>query len=159
MLWHTLCPSSIPPYSTGEKVILQSWWKTWMCPYSSFLTTTARKRDRVGGRVTPPSCVSVSHSIISRLLCNRGTDSWEESHGSVVKLTGKSDPLCFSFTVSLTRSLSPLVFTCYQNHVCVCVCCEVLEGHKGHGGAQERRGMKAVTVKGDHAAIKMGDMS
>lgn len=68
--------------------------------------TAARKAVREGWGCDSSPSASVSHSIISRLLCNRGTDSWEESHGSVVKLTGKSDPLCFSFTVSLTLSVS-----------------------------------------------------
>lgn len=36
--------------------------------------------------------------------------------------------------------------------VCVCVCCKVLEGHKGHGGAQERGSMRAVMVKWHHVA-------
>lgn len=48
------------------------------------------------------------------------------------------------------------VFACYQNHVCECarVCCEVLEGHKGHRGAQERANATAATVKRDHGAVR-----
>lgn len=37
--------------------------------------------------------------------------------------------------------------------MCVCVCCEVLEGHKGHGGAQERTSLRAVMVKRHHVAM------
>lgn len=46
--------------------------------------------------------------------------------------------------------------------VCVCVCCEVLEGHKGHGGTQERRGTKAFKVRQDRGATfvtETGDVS
>ena len=35
----------------------------------------------------------------------------------------------------------------------MCVCCEVLEGHKGHRGAQESMVMRVVMVKQDHIAM------
>lgn len=46
--------------------------------------------------------------------------------------------------------------------MCVCVCCEVLEGHKGHGGTRERQGTKALKVRQDSGATfvtETGDVS
>lgn len=151
---HPCAPCSIPPASAEgkrEKVILKLWQpppsknkKPWMYPHSPFLTAVARvgpsKRGRWGGRecgwLHPRASLSLI-PLFPGCCATGGMDSWDESHGSVVKLTGKSDPLCFSFTVSFAHSLSPFISTCYQNHVCVCVCCEVLEGHRGHRGARE----------------------
>lgn len=74
-----------------------------------------------------------------------GTDSWEESHGSVVKLTGNSDPLCFSFTVSLCSLILSIQLS-FLSKPCVWVSVHslVLEGHKG---GLERRSMRTSDAK------------
>ena len=66
-------------------------------------------------------------------------DSWEESHGSVVKLTGRSDPLCFSFTVS-PCSLTLSVRLYLLSKPCVWVCASLLWGLGGTQGPQGSTG-------------------
>ena len=38
-------------------------------------------------------------------------------------------------------------------YVCVCARCKVLEGHKGHRGAQEKMNANAAVEKPDHIAM------
>lgn len=100
--------------------------------------------------MAPPPSVSVSRSVISRMLCKRGTDSWEESHSSVVKLTGKNDPQCFPFSVSLTPH--SLWFGLSKPCGCVCVraCVYLLWGLGGTPGPRGNRGDTAYDgLKGE----------
>lgn len=113
-------------------------WRTAQMKFFSFLKpqqweSRVREGEEEGqrGKLHPP-VASVSHSIISRLLCNRGTDSWEESHSSVVKLTGNSGPQYFSFTIFFTLSL--------LSKPCVRLL-QGLGGTQGHRGERSSAGV------------------
>lgn len=118
-LWHTsLLPSSF--FIKRGDFFFFKWSNSGLllkCPFSFLLEPHQPWMGSREGRKLRLHLFLSLIPLFPGCCATGGTDSWEESHGSVVKLTGNSDRLCFSFTVSLCCSFSPFNSPSYQNHV------------------------------------------